>query len=148
MTKKMDEPVASQNVVQTTMFDVPERKTYRWPTKLPPRKKKVFLLPSETVPGQSASPSELVGKHAQGVLLGSIKTPMFDDLNVSMGINPKTLDMLDLQQMVNTNRVAIDTLSAQMFEAEQELLRDKRQAEILEAKRQQKLDELLETPKP
>lgn len=54
---------------------------------------------SETLPDQTMSIREILERHAKGLPVADSKTPIYDEDETSQGINPKTLDLVDLQEL-------------------------------------------------
>lgn len=59
---------------------------------------KKFLLPSLTVPDQSLSPRQLLDRYVRGDELNG-KEEIWDEEENSQGINLKTLDLVELQEL-------------------------------------------------
>lgn len=56
--------------------------------------------PSETVPDQSMSVSEIMRRFASGLPLGGEKVPLYEgDEDLLDGVNPKTLDLSEIAQI-------------------------------------------------
>jgi len=55
--------------------------------------------PSLTAPDQTMSIREILVRHAKGLPVADEKIPLWDEDETSQGINPKTLDLVDLQEL-------------------------------------------------
>ena len=61
---------------------------------------KVFTQPSMTVPDQTMTLRQIMDRYASGLPVGGIKEALWDeDPENSLGINPKSLDLVDLQEL-------------------------------------------------
>ena len=58
---------------------------------------KTFTQPSKTVPDQTMSIREIFQRYAAGLPIGGNINPIYNE--DAMGINPKTLDLVDVQQL-------------------------------------------------
>lgn len=73
--------------------------------------KKAFKKPSQTVPDQTMSMRELLERHAKGLGLENAKTAIYEEEGQqSSGINPKTLDLVDIQEISMNNEERIKEL--------------------------------------
>lgn len=100
--------------------------------------------PSLTKPDRSLTMSEILQRHTNGMEMPGVKVPIYDEDDVTTwGLDPKTLDLVDLQAMQLENDAHIMDLkekyilerterSKQLHEAEQA----KQQRYIDAAKRQ------------
>lgn len=91
----------------------------------------VFTLPSQTIPDQTMSMRELLERHTRGMDLGGIaKEGLFEDEenDPQHGINPKTLDLADIEQMKRENAERIKNLQEDKATQER-LARDKKEKE-------------------
>jgi len=78
----------------------------------------VTTKPSETIPDQTMSMRTILNRFAQGLPVAEGKDPIYDEENESMGINPKRLDLVDLQQIRLENEDKIKRLQKKMEETE------------------------------
>jgi hypothetical protein len=70
---------------------------------------KTFTQPSMTVPDQTMSLRTIMERYATGMPIGGIKEAIWDeDPENTMGINPKTLDLVDIQELKLINQQDID----------------------------------------
>jgi hypothetical protein len=61
---------------------------------------KVFTQPSLTVPDQTMSMRTMIERYAKGLPIGEGKEEIWDDdIDQTMGINPRTLDLVDIQEL-------------------------------------------------
>jgi len=74
-----------------------------------PKNYKVFTEPSQTIPDQSLSIKEIMDRYAKGLPIGGGLTPIYEEDETS-GINPRTLDLVDLQEMKMHNEQRIKNL--------------------------------------
>lgn len=70
---------------------------------------KVFTQPSQTVPDQTMSIKTILDRYAKGLPIGGGLEPIYEE-DESYGINPKTLDLVDLQELKMNNKKHIETL--------------------------------------
>lgn len=71
----------------------------------------VFTQPSLTVPDQAMSMRTMIERYAKGLPIGDAKEEIWDDdIDQTMGINPRTLDLVDLQEMKMNNEEKITKL--------------------------------------
>lgn len=86
---------------------------------------KKFTQPSQTVPDQTMSLRTIMQRYASGLPIGGIKEALWDDdVENTIGINPKTLDLVDLQILKEGNAMEIAELKKQLTtppKAEKEL---------------------------
>jgi len=68
---------------------------------------KKFTQPSMTVPDQSMTVREIMDRYARGLDVGGQQNELWEDEDGSDGINPKTLDLVDLQIMKMQNEEKI-----------------------------------------
>lgn len=76
-----------------------------------PTEGKSFDMPSMTVPDQTMSMRTILERYAKGLPVTDGKEPIFDENpELSLGINPRTLDLVDLQVMEMENKESIKNL--------------------------------------
>lgn len=73
-----------------------------------PKKGKVFTQPSMTVPDQSMNMREIMDRFAKGLPLPDQKVELWDE--DSDGIDPKVLDLVDLQEISMKNSEKLKNL--------------------------------------
>ena len=66
--------------------------------------------PSMTVPDQTMSMREMLSRYAKGLPIGGAKESIYDENEESWGINPKTLDLVDIQEIKRDNKERIENL--------------------------------------
>ncbi len=100
---------------------------------------KIFTQLSQTQPNQSLSMREILNRYAKGLPLGGkdLNTAIWDE--DSEGINPKTLDLAELEQIERINTEKIETSIKKRNKAQN----DKRVADEI-----QKIKQQLENQKP
>jgi hypothetical protein len=65
---------------------------------------KTFTQPSLTVPDQTMSMRTMIERYAKGLPIGDGKEEIWDDdIDQTMGINPRTLDLVDIQELKMKN---------------------------------------------
>lgn len=75
---------------------------------------KTFSQPSKTVPDQTMSLRTIMNRYASGLPVGGIKEALWDDdAENSLGINPRTLDLVDLQELKLENEILINDIKEQ-----------------------------------
>lgn len=70
---------------------------------------KTFTQASQTIPNETMSMRTILERYAKGLPTADFKTPIFDEEEISQGINPKTLDLADWEKM---SREGNDTIKA------------------------------------
>lgn len=58
-----------------------------------------FTQPSLTVPDQTMTIRTIMERYARGLPIDGQKTPIYDTENLSTGLDPRKLDLVDLQEM-------------------------------------------------
>lgn len=101
----------------------------------PPREgEKVYhrnTMPSKTRPGEAISMRTLYDRYATGQPLGMGKQPIYEEetgIRSEHGINPRTLDLCDWEQMRLRNAERITELKAKEFQERQEKQRLRKEA--------------------
>lgn len=75
---------------------------------------KKFTQPSQTIPDQSLSVRTILERYASGLPINGSKSPIFEQTDEpTKGINPRTLDLVDIQQMQIDNKEEIERLKQQ-----------------------------------
>lgn len=64
-----------------------------------PETAKVFTKPSATIPDQTMSIQEILKRHAHGLPLGGTLEGLYDEEGTSQGIDIRTLDLVEIQEM-------------------------------------------------
>lgn len=79
---------------------------------LRPQKGKEFPLPSKAIPDQSMSIKEMLEKHSNGETFDLARTPLYteDSSPEQLGIDVRTLDLVDLQRIKEQNNANIDIM--------------------------------------
>lgn len=119
-------------VQQADTYTVRSQQT--WVYKISTKKKGLDM----TIPDQTMSLREIVEKHSRGMEINGQKTSIFDDAETASGINPMTLDLIDLQelnimnneQIINLREQAKNEISSRKSLAD--AAREKEQNEIAE----------------
>lgn len=69
---------------------------------------KKFTQPSLTVPDQTMSMRTMIERYAKGLPIADAKEEIWDDdIDQTMGINPRSLDLVDLQELRMKNEEVI-----------------------------------------
>ena len=76
-----------------------------------PKNYKTFKGVSLAVPDQTMSLQEILSRYARGLNIDGEKQPIWDEEGLSMGINPKTLDLVDIQRLKAENKTEVEELS-------------------------------------
>lgn len=58
-----------------------------------------FTQASQTIPNETMSMRTILERYAKGLPTADFKNPIYDEEEVSQGINPKTLDLADWEKM-------------------------------------------------
>jgi len=112
----------------------------QWSNSKPTEGKK-FTMPSLTVPDQTMSMRTILDRFAKGLPVVDGKEPLWDDdAETSSGINPKMLDLVDLQELGMKNQDKIQRL--EKLKKEEEITAAQKKAEIKQKAKQELLDEL------
>lgn len=101
-----------------------------------------FTLPSLTIPDQTMSVQTILEKYAKGINLGGIKTAIYDeDEDTELGIDPRTLDLTDFEQLSRENKKKIERLEKQKKKEDKEKSEKEAEArQIKEKEEQQRKD--------
>lgn len=71
----------------------------------------VITEPSQTVPDQTMSIKTIMERYAKGLPIANALAPIYEDDDMpSSGINPRTLDLVDIQEMRINNSEKIEYL--------------------------------------
>lgn len=74
-----------------------------------------FTLPSMTIPDQTMSMRTIVDRFASGMPSNIGRAVIYEDQNdPTSGINPKTLDLADIEEMARRNKQTIEDLTKQV----------------------------------
>lgn len=108
---------------------------------------KTFTMASQTIPNQSLSMTELLQRYAKGQDLGPIgKEPIYEEEDTN-GINPRTLDLVDIQNMKEFNKKRIVDLENEV-EIENRTKAEKQAAEAAKkAAKDKEIEDLLNSKK-
>lgn len=88
---------------------------------------------SQTVPNDTMSLRTIIGKYANGVPISNGRLPIYDEDNESVGINVKTLDLVDIQNLKAQNLLRmteIQTALAKETEEKRQLYQAEKDAEF------------------
>lgn len=106
-----------------------------------PTQGKTFSMPSMTTPDQTMSMRTILDRYAKGLPVSDGKEPIWDDdAENSSGINPKTLDLVDLQIMGMENKERISHL--EKVRKEEEIMLNNKKAEVKAKAKQELIDEI------
>lgn len=84
-----------------------------------PYEGKIFTQPSMTVPDETMSIRELLSRHVNGLPVENGKVPLYDEDESSDGINPKTLDLTDWDELKRNAAATIKKHKANLAKAQQ-----------------------------
>ena len=90
-------------------------------------KGKEFTMPSQTVPDQTMSIKTIMEKFAQGQPIGGTFEEIYEE-EPSSGIDPRRLDLVDIQAMKINNGKRIKELQNEIQDHENEKARKKQEA--------------------
>jgi len=65
---------------------------------------KIFTMPSMAIPDQTMSMRTIMNRYAQGLPVMATQNPIYDTDGTSEGVNMKTLDLVDLQELGKKNK--------------------------------------------
>lgn len=112
----------------------------QWSNSKPTEGKK-FTMPSMTVPDMTMSMRTILDRYAKGLPVADAKEAIWDDeAEESMGINPRTLDLVELQELGVKNKEKISHL--EKLKKEQDIELANKKAEMKQKAKQELLDEL------
>lgn len=77
-------------------------------------KGQTFTQPSLTVPDQTMSMRTILDRYAKGLPVAGSKEAIWDEDESSNGINPRTLDLVDFQEMKMKNKAKIEDLEKEV----------------------------------
>lgn len=67
--------------------------------------------PSMTIPNQSMGVDEILRRYASGLSMGAMKVPVYHgDDDLWHGIDPKSLDLVEVQQIIHERREQMQSL--------------------------------------
>ena len=92
-------------------------------------KGQTFTQPSLTVPDQTMSMRTILDRYAKGLPVAGSKEAIWDEDEISNGINPKTLDLVDFQEMKMNNKAKIEDLEKEVKRQRQPKQQDNQQPE-------------------
>jgi len=73
-------------------------------------KGQTFTQPSQTIPDQTMSMRTILDRYAKGLPIAGSKEAIWSEDESEHGINPKTLDLVDFQELKMKNKAKIDEL--------------------------------------
>lgn len=79
-------------------------------------KGETFTQPSQTIPDQTMSMRTILDRYAKGLPIAGSKEAIWSEDESEHGINPKTLDLVDFQEMKMKNKAKIEELENQVKE--------------------------------
>lgn len=79
---------------------------------------KVFTQPSMTLPDEAMTMREILTRYSNGQPLGGAKVAIWDEEEISMGINPKKLDLTDWDNIRENNNRAFQEYESAVKKAE------------------------------
>lgn len=92
---------------------------------LRPRNYQVNDQPSMAVPDQTMSLRTIVQRYANGLpISGNVKEPLYDDLDNQKGINPLSLDLVDLHEMKKANEEWIQAYNKDLSNSQREKIKN------------------------
>lgn len=98
---------------------------------LRPQKVKMFTQPSLTVPNQTLSLRDLLSRHAMGLEVQQ-NVPIYDEDGDSTGINPKTLDLVDIQDIKQYHQKQVEDLQIEHAQRKHEFDKKQKEKEMAE----------------
>lgn len=93
---------------------------------------KTFKGVSKTIPDLSMSLHEILSRYSRGLSIDGEKTPIWDEEGLSMGIHPKTLDLVDIQRLNIENKEEIENLKSAVGMNERKAKRKASESAIVE----------------
>ncbi len=114
--------------------------------KRPAYKGQIFHEKTQTIPDQTMSMRTLLEKHSRGEAIGGAKNPIYqDEEDHSDGINLKTLDLVEIQEMTLLNADVVNNFLTQKA-ANDKSKSDKKETAKLEKAVAERLEQLKTTP--
>ncbi|QXP07947.1 MAG: hypothetical protein [Arizlama microvirus] len=94
-----------------------------------PKNYEVNTMPSETIPDQTMSMTEILRRFASGLPLGASKVEMYDggEDDIYDGINPATLDLAEKQQIADMAKQELQEIQNRMNDRKERELTKKQQ---------------------
>jgi uncharacterized protein YifE (UPF0438 family) len=114
-----------------------------------PKEGKTFTQPSQTIPDMTMSMRDIIDRHAKGMPMEIGKTPIFHEEETEQkGINYKTLDLAEVEQIAKEHKENMDKLWNQYEAEDSDKKRKILEKEIIEKHEEsmQKLDENIISP--
>lgn len=73
-------------------------------------KGQTFTQPSQTIPDQTMSMRTILERYARGLPIAGSKEAIWSEDESEHGINPRTLDLVDFQELKMKNKAKIEEL--------------------------------------
>jgi len=87
-------------------------------------KGQTFTQPSLTVPDQTMSIRTIMERYARGLPIDGQKTPIYDTENLSTGLDPRKLDLVDIQEMGIEHKKTLKEHKERLTKAESKKQKD------------------------
>jgi len=109
----------------------------------PQRQGRIFEMPSLTVPDENMDLKTILKRHSQGMpIIG--QQPLYEDEHGSSGINPRTLDFIDIQNLRNSTKQEVDRLTKDLADYKMKRSRLEADQKLKAEEREKKIAQLLE----
>ena len=83
-----------------------------------PKRNKLYSMKSQTVPDQTMSIKTILERHTRGLDIPEGKASIYEEEDMpSNGINPKTLDLVDLENIARGNKAELERLQETIKES-------------------------------
>jgi ABC-type phosphate/phosphonate transport system substrate-binding protein len=92
-----------------------------------PKNLKYSMIPERTIPDQSMDIKTLVERYVNGVPMQVSKVPYYDEEGISQGINTKTLDLIDIENLRLSNVEKIEALQKKWKDEQREQAKQRRE---------------------
>lgn len=140
----MQIPNPSESLTPTTTVGLSFPKPYiatQWRPR--PRVYEADVLKSATVPGQSQSLKNIMAKYKVGIPPNGYRPIYSENTDTDLGINPKSLDYVDIQNMSEENLTRINQLNSEREKiiSDHKELQNQKQMEAFEKKIRDKIEE-------
>lgn len=106
-------------------------------------KGQVITDPSQTVPDQTMSMREILTRYARGEEILAGKESLFDEDEISNGLDLRTLDLVDLQKLKEENEAELRELKQRKLDEDAEAQKKREEAANAAAERKKQIDELI-----
>lgn len=92
-------------------------RNYKYLKDVQPHQGRLVVGVSQTIPDEAMTMRTILERHAKGLPIAGEKEAIYDEDETSRGINPRNLDLVDLQEIAEQNKSDVNRLSSIIDEA-------------------------------